>query len=85
MTSRETLDDIARDGFEHREPGTTCTYPEGSTSWLVWHFGAYMHRTGRTMPRNVSRGRGHSVRANDMLFTLAAEEDINGPVFIRVE
>lgn len=85
MSPRKPLDDIARDGFEHNEPGTTCAYPEDSTAWLVWHFGAYMHRTGRSLPRNVERCRGFSVRANDMLFTLAAEADINGPVFIRVE
>lgn len=74
---------ITRDGYEHKEAGTTCTFPEGSDGWLFWHFGRWMRRTGRDLPRNIERAPNGAIRADDADFAWTGETDIGGPVFTR--
>lgn len=44
-----------------------CPFYASSPAAIAWHVGAWLQRTYRSAPRNVSMGRGYQVHANDML------------------
>lgn len=47
--------------------GSRCPYLATSVHSDAWHIGAWLHQTGRMMPREVRKSRGDSYRVNDML------------------
>jgi len=57
------LTDEARGGFDAWINGTRDPpYFHSSDSWLAWHAGAALARTGRTKPHTCKKSRGYSVR-----------------------
>lgn len=75
----QTLTDHAIAGYRGEPNKHLPTSPAHSAH----AFGAYMHSTGRSVPRDVRMGRGHSIRGNDMRFTIGGLS--TAPVFARVE
>lgn len=64
-----TLTTHAAAGFN----GDENTHIPSSASFYAHAVGAYLQKTGRTMPRDVRMGRGYSIRANDMLFKIGGK------------
>jgi hypothetical protein len=66
MTKARNLTAPARDGYT----GTANPYLYTSPNYYAHALGAYMLASGRTAPRDVRMGRGDSIRANDMRFSI---------------
>lgn len=47
-------------------------YLRSSPNWFAYELGAYLRRTGYTLPRDVRMGRGYRLHSNDMLFAFDA-------------
>ena len=51
-------------------------YLYSSPAWYAYQLGAYLQRTGRTLPRDVRMGRGYQVHANDCLWAFDGKDQI---------
>lgn len=60
------LDLIDQVKFGYR--GNPCTALQGSADWIAQKLGAYLHSTGRVLPRYVRRLQLKRFDANDMIF-----------------
>lgn len=74
-----TLTDYARTGFD----GTSNPHLFTSDAWHAHELGRHFQNSGRPVPRDVRMGRGNSIRASDMRFTIAGGQA--DPTFERVE
>lgn len=45
-----------------------CPYCWSSPNWLAWHVGQWLRQAGRERPKHVRPGRGHLIRADEMIF-----------------
>jgi hypothetical protein len=79
----EDMTEIARSGYD----GNAGRYLYTSPHYYAHALGAYMRTSGRTVPCDVRMGRGDSIRANDMRFSIkhAAKGAPRGVTFERVE
>lgn len=79
MTLKATtsLDAHATAGFT----GQANPHLPSSPAWFAHELGRHFRDSGRTMPRDVRMGRGHSIRVNDMLFKIGGGTE---PTFERI-
>jgi hypothetical protein len=79
MAHKDDLTEFARSGYYGN------ANPHLATSPAHWAhaLGAYLHATGRSVPRDVRMGRGDSIRANDMRFKVSGA--MQAPDFERIE
>lgn len=75
---KDDLTPYALEGFT-AAAGAKCPHLATSPAALAWHVGAWLQRSGRSAPRDVSMSRGYTVRANDMLLDAA-----NAPAIERI-
>lgn len=72
MPSKATnLTDEAMKGY-HAPDGSACPHYDSSPSGMAWLVGQWLKTTGRPEPRDVRMSRGYTVRANDMLISVAS-------------
>jgi hypothetical protein len=74
---------VARARYDGNENRNYYTSPH----YYAHALGAYLHASGRSVPRDVRMGRGDSIRANDMRFSIthAPKGKPNGVTFERIE
>jgi hypothetical protein len=72
MSKANDLTAIARVGYD----GNANPHLATSAHWFAHRIGEFLHRTGRTPPRNVRMGRGYHIHANDMLFAFDSQNAV---------
>ena len=77
MKLNQDIQQAAKDGYELK----ANPHLYSSAMWYAHEIGAYLAKTGRTQPYDVSMGRGYTVRANGMLFK---EDKTTSYAFARI-
>ncbi len=65
--------------------GAANPHLASSPHFYAHELGAHFWTTGRSQPRDVRMGRGYSIRANDMRFTITNAGQRGGSTFERLE
>ncbi len=80
MRKQTDLTAIARAGYDGNENPHLFSSPH----FYAHAFGRYLHDSGRSPPRDIRMGRGYSIWASDMRFTITHTGE-NRVAFERVQ
>jgi hypothetical protein len=74
--SKKDLTPYATEGFS-APANSKCPHILSSPAEMAWMAGAWLNKTGRSIPRDVSMSRGYTLKINDMLLDVTNSKEIS--------